>query len=163
MLTIHASCVSIEGVALLLRGPSGAGKSDLALRLLDAGAELIADDQTCLRHDHGLLIASAPDRLRSLLEVRGLGPVRVPAAAPAPVALILDLVALQDVPRLPEPRYEDILDVTLPCLALHAFETSAAIKAVWALARTIEGRLFEPDEIVATPSATITELFKRKA
>ncbi len=163
MLTIHASCVSIEGVALLLRGPSGAGKSDLALRLLDAGAELIADDQTCLRHDNGLLIASAPERLRGLLEVRGLGPVRVLAAAPAPVALILDLVALQDVPRLPEPRYEDILDVTLPCLSLHAFEVSAAIKAVWALARAIEGRVFEPDEIAATTSATITELFKRKA
>jgi serine kinase of HPr protein (carbohydrate metabolism regulator) len=58
--------------------------------------------------------------LRGLLEVRGLGPVRVPAAPQAPVALIVDLVSLQDMPRLPEPRYEDILDVTLPCLSLHA-------------------------------------------
>lgn len=162
MLTIHASCVSIEGVALLLRGPSGAGKSDLALRLLDAGAELIADDRTSLRYDGGLLFASAPESLRGLLEIRGLGPVRVPAAAPAPVALILDLVPLQEVPRLPEPRYDDILDVTLPCLSLHAFEASAAIKATWALARAIESRLFEPDEIAAT-TGTVTELFKRKA
>jgi serine kinase of HPr protein (carbohydrate metabolism regulator) len=60
MLTIHASCVSIEGVALLLRGPSGAGKSDLALRLLETGAELIADDRTQLRCEDGLLIATAP-------------------------------------------------------------------------------------------------------
>ena len=32
--------------AVLLRGPSGAGKSDLALRLIEAGARLVADDQT---------------------------------------------------------------------------------------------------------------------
>ncbi|PJI42023.1 HPr kinase/phosphorylase [Ferrovibrio sp.] len=163
MLTIHASCVSIDDVAVLLRGPSGAGKSDLALRLLEAGAALVADDQTCLRHIDGELIASAPERLRGLLEIRGIGPVRVSAAAPAPVELIIDLVPLQDVPRLPEPRHENILDVTLPCLSLHAFEASAAIKTVWALARAVEGRLFEPDEIPAVTSATVTELFKRKA
>lgn len=162
MLTIHASCVSIEGVALLLRGPSGAGKSDLALRLLEAGAELVADDRTQLRCDDGLLIASAPEQLRGLLEVRGLGPVRVPAATQAPVALIVDLVSLQDMPRLPEPRYEDMLDVTLPCLSLYAFESSAALKATWALARALDGRLFEPEEIAA-PTGNITELFKRKA
>lgn len=162
MLTIHASCVSVDDVAILLRGPSGAGKSDLALRLIEAGAVLIADDQTCLRHVEGELIASAPERLRGLLEIRGIGPVQVSAAPPAPVELIVDLVPLQDVPRLPEPRHENILDVTLPCLSLHAFEASAAIKAVWALTRAIEGRLFEPDEIAAA-TGTVTELFKRKA
>lgn len=164
MLTLHASCVSIDGVALLLRGPSGAGKSDLALRLIDAGAALIADDQTCLQAEDGLLMASTPERLRGLLEIRGLGPVRIPAGAPAPVALIIDLVPLADVPRLPEPRYNTILDVTLPCLSLHAFEASAAIKAAWALARAIDSRLFEPDEIAA-PDTTgaVIELFKRKA
>lgn len=162
MLTIHASCVSIAGAALLLRGPSGAGKSDLALRLIDAGAGLVADDQTCLQRIDGRLIASAPERLRGLLEIRGIGPVRMPSAPPAPVALIVDLVPLRDLPRLPEPRHENILDVTLPCLSLHAFEASAAIKAKWALARAVEGRLFEPDEIAAM-SGTTTELFRRKA
>lgn len=163
MLTIHASCVSIDDIALLLRGPSGAGKSDLALRLLDAGAGLIADDQTSLRNVGGELIASAPERVRGLLEIRGIGPVRMPAATPAPVALIIDLVTLQEVPRLPEPRHDTILDVTLPCLSLHAFETSAAIKAVWALTRAIEGRLFDPDEIAVATTGAVTELFKRKA
>jgi HPr kinase/phosphorylase len=166
MLTIHASCVSIAGAALLLRGPSGAGKSDLAMRLIDAGigagAGLIADDQTCLQRIDGKLIASTPERLRGLLEIRGIGPVRMPAAAPSPVALIVDLVPLNDVPRLPEPHHENILDITLPCLSLHAFEASAAIKAKWALARAVDGRLFEPDEIAAM-SGTVAELFKRKA
>jgi HPr kinase/phosphorylase len=162
MLTIHASCVSIAGAALLLRGPSGAGKSDLALRLIDAGAGLVADDQTCLRRIEGRLIASTPERLRGMLEIRGIGPVRMSSAPPAPVALIVDLVPLHDLPRLPEPRHENILDVTLPCLSLHAFEVSAAIKAKWALARAVEGRLFEPDEIAAM-SGTVTELFRHKA
>ena len=34
---------------MLLRGPSGAGKSDLALRLIEAGGRLVADDQTRAR------------------------------------------------------------------------------------------------------------------
>ena len=41
---IHATAVAIGGVAVLLRGPSGSGKSDLALRLIQAGAVLVADE-----------------------------------------------------------------------------------------------------------------------
>jgi serine kinase of HPr protein (carbohydrate metabolism regulator) len=164
MLTLHASCVAIAGVAVLLRGPSGAGKSDLTLRLLDAGAGLVADDQTCLLREGRRLIASAPPALRGLLEIRGLGPVAHPAAAPTPVALLIDLVQQSEVPRLPEPRFEDLLDVSLPCLALHAFEASAAAKVKWALARAAAGQLFEPEQIHASHTAgAITELFKRQA
>ncbi|HEX7199151.1 MAG TPA: serine/threonine protein kinase, partial [Dongiaceae bacterium] len=43
-LQIHASCVALSGAAVLLRGPPGAGKSDLALRLVDEGGKLVADD-----------------------------------------------------------------------------------------------------------------------
>ena len=46
---IQATCVALQGVGILLRGPSGAGKSDLALRLIDAGASLVADDLCELR------------------------------------------------------------------------------------------------------------------
>ena len=41
---VHATCVVVEGVGLLLRGPSGSGKSDLALRLIELGWRLVADE-----------------------------------------------------------------------------------------------------------------------
>lgn len=146
MLTIHASCVAIAGGAVLLRGPSGAGKSDLALRLIDAGARLVADDRTRLQCQAATLIASAPDSILGLLEVRGLGPVELPPAAPTPLRLIVDLVARDAVPRLPEPRFETLLDVALPCLALDAFAASAAARVKLALGRAVAGTLFEPAE-----------------
>lgn len=43
-LQLHGTAVAIEGQGVLLRGPAGAGKSDLAWRLIEAGAVLIADD-----------------------------------------------------------------------------------------------------------------------
>lgn len=163
MLTIHATCVAIAGAAVLLRGPSGAGKSDLALRLLDAGAGLIADDQTRLLREGNRLIASAPPALRGLLEIRGLGPVSHPYPGPAPVALLIDLVPRAAVPRLPEPQHETLLEIALPRLSLHGFDASSVAKVRIALERAAAGRLFEPDEIAVTTTGAVTEFFKRKA
>lgn len=84
---IHASCAARGGQGVLLLGPSGAGKSDLLLRLLDRGFSLVADDRVDL--DGG--IAAAPPALAGLLEVRGLGIVRMAFAASAPVALAVEL------------------------------------------------------------------------
>ena len=53
MQTIHATAVVISNRCVLLRGRSGAGKSDLALRLIDGGAILVADDQTELIREEG--------------------------------------------------------------------------------------------------------------
>lgn len=146
MIRLHASCVAIAGEAVLLRGPSGIGKSDLALRLIDAGAHLVADDQTLLQYLDGRLVASAPAALHGLIEIRGLGPVGMIPAPATPVALIVDLVQPAQVPRLPQPHFESLLDIALPVLALDAFAASAPIKVKWALARAAAGRLFEPAE-----------------
>ncbi|HEX6958901.1 MAG TPA: HPr kinase/phosphatase C-terminal domain-containing protein [Ferrovibrio sp.] len=159
MLTLHGSCVALAGSAVLLRGPSGAGKSDLALRLLDAGAQLVADDQTILRRharpgQKPFLLASAPETIAGLIEIRGIGPVDIRSmglapAPPTPLRLIVDLAGGSDVPRLPESRYEALLSVPLPCLTLDAFAASAPVKLKWALARAAAGRLFAPDEALA--------------
>ena len=62
---IHATCIALDGRGVLLRGPSGSGKSDMALRLIDAGAELVADDRVDLdapgRGRRGGIDLAAPD------------------------------------------------------------------------------------------------------
>jgi len=104
--TIHASAVLVGARAALIRGPSGSGKSGLALALLDAArsgrlafARLVADDRAHLEARHGRLLVRPAPALAGLLEVRGLGLVRLPYEAVAAVALVVDLAA--DAERLP--------------------------------------------------------------
>lgn len=127
-LRVHASCVEIDGIGVLLRGGSGSGKSDLALRLIDQGARLVADDQVILERAGSALLARAPETLHGLIEVRGLGILRLDAAPDAVVALVIDLVAPDRVPRLPDPLSWDCEGVGVPVLSLAPFETSAPLK-----------------------------------
>jgi serine kinase of HPr protein (carbohydrate metabolism regulator) len=132
-LLLHATAIAIDGRALLLRGASGSGKSDLALRLIDAGARLVADDQSELCRRGAEVIARAPAAIAGLLEVRGIGIVRLDALAEAPVALIVDLVPAETIERLPARRTEMILGVALPLIRVAPFEVSAAAKLRLAL------------------------------
>jgi RNase adaptor protein for sRNA GlmZ degradation len=137
---VHASCVAfspsggrplasavsgpqVGSVGVLLRGPSGAGKSDLALRLIDQGARLVADDQTELRLTDGVLLARAPETIRGKMEVRGFGIAELKPLTDVPVRLVVDLVAAESVERMPEPERCTILGVALP---LVRFDPSAA-------------------------------------
>jgi HPr kinase/phosphorylase len=99
---IHANCVAIAGQGVLLLGPSAAGKSDLALRLIDDGAKLVADDRTLLFLKQGALHARAPDSIRGLIEVRSVGIVKLPVRASVRIALVVSLE--REGPRLPKPQ-----------------------------------------------------------
>jgi HPr kinase/phosphorylase len=132
-LLIHATAVAIDGRAVLLRGASGSGKSDLALRLIDAGARLVADDQSDLRRQGAVLIVRAPATIAGLIELRGIGIMRLDALSEAPVALIADLVPADDVERLPARRSEAILGLAIPRIVMAPFEASAAAKLRLAL------------------------------
>ncbi len=125
---IHATCVALGDHAVLLRGPSGAGKSDLALRLLEAGAQLVADDQVALRAAAGRLLAAPPAQLAGWMEVRGLGILPFPHRAEAVVACVIELVERAAVERLPEPDSVRLLDFALPLFRLHAHDLSAPRK-----------------------------------
>lgn len=132
--TIHASCVAIKGRAVLIEGRSGEGKSDLALRLIDRGAVLVADDQTVCQRQEGKLLASPPANIAGRIEVRGLGILDMPHAERVPVDLLI--VILDAPPRFPEDaRKRRIAGVDVPVLALAALEPSAPIKTELALAR----------------------------
>ena len=127
-MTLHASCVVWQEMGVLLRGPSGIGKSDLALRLIDHGAVLVADDRVLIERDGDRLLASPPEILAGLLEVRGLGILRFPHQAKAPIRLVVQLVELSEMERLPESATEDILGISLPLRLLSAREPSAHTK-----------------------------------
>jgi serine kinase of HPr protein (carbohydrate metabolism regulator) len=140
---VHATAIAIDGRAVLLRGPSGAGKSDLALRLIDGGAHLVADDQVELRRAGERVLVTAPAAIAGLIEVRGVGIVRVEAAAEATLALLVDLVPSAEIDRFPDARSEDVLGVAAPSIALSPFEASAAAKLRLAL------RAFSADSLPA--------------
>jgi serine kinase of HPr protein (carbohydrate metabolism regulator) len=125
---VHATSVAIQGDAVLLRGPSGAGKSDLALRLIDGGARLVADDQSALWRAGAQVLVRPPMAIAGLLEVRGVGILHVEALAEARLALLVDLVPPEEVERLPEPRLEEVLGLAIPLITLAPFEASAAAK-----------------------------------
>ncbi len=84
---VHASCAARDGDGVLLLGPPGAGKSDLLLRLLAHGFDLVADDRVEIEAGQ----ARPPPALAGLLEVRGLGIVRLAHVAPVRLALAVRL------------------------------------------------------------------------
>lgn len=128
---IHAGCVAIGGRGILILGPPGAGKSDLAIRLVDRGADLVSDDYTSLRAAGGQLLASPPDTIAGKIELRGVGIVGRPFVAEVPVCLVVDLSVTPE--RLPERLRREWLGLPIPAIGLAALEPSAPIKVEAAL------------------------------
>lgn len=117
------------GQGVLLLGPPGCGKSDLALRLIDRGAVLIADDRVHVAADGTL---HPPETLAGLIEVRGIGIVPMNHVRGLVPVLAVDLGAHPD--RLPEPAVRNVGGISLPAIALSAFEASAPLKVELAVA-----------------------------
>jgi serine kinase of HPr protein (carbohydrate metabolism regulator) len=131
---IHGTCVKLSGVGVLLRGPSGSGKSDLALRLIDDGASLIADDRVDLEVLDGALIGRAPGNIAGMIEVRGMGIMRVPSTAYTTIDLVIDLVDEETIERMPEPMVCSLLEVEMPLMRLVAEAASAPARVRLAVA-----------------------------
>ena len=132
--SVHASSVAIDGRAILITGASGSGKSDLTLRMIDRGFTLVSDDQTLLRRDQDLLLASAPPSIKGKLEIRGIGIVEMDTVSDVPVALLVELTS--DIQRLPDDsRERPMLGVNIPLITIDPLTASAASKVVLALDR----------------------------
>ena len=140
MVLIHASCVALEGKGVLLRGVPGAGKSDLALRLIEGGAALVADDQVALTSSGEALLAAPPARIAGLLEVRGIGILSMDFVTQCPVHLVVDLVQPNAIERMPKATTVDLCGHRIAHVLLAPFEASAPAKVRLALSRAVAGQ-----------------------
>jgi serine kinase of HPr protein (carbohydrate metabolism regulator) len=129
---LHASCVELLGTGVVLLGPPGSGKSDLALRLVDGGARLVSDDRLAVERQGELLIGRPPQPIAGLIEVRGLGIMRIDHCVSSRLGLVVALGA-EPPPRLPERMGYELLGVALPYLELDARTPSACAKIRLAL------------------------------
>ncbi|WP_096436971.1 HPr(Ser) kinase/phosphatase [Alteribacter populi] len=78
MTAIHGVLIDIYGIGVMITGSSGVGKSETALDLVRRGHRLVADDSVEIKQEHdGVLVGSAPDLIKHLLEIRGLGIINV--------------------------------------------------------------------------------------
>jgi serine kinase of HPr protein (carbohydrate metabolism regulator) len=125
----HAGLIALRHAGfwrgVLIEGPSGAGKSDLALRAIDAGFRLVADDRTLVWESGGRLFGRAPDSLLGLIEARGIGVIAERALPFAPIALV---VRSGEPERMPERDVATYTGVTLPRLTLPLLALSAPAK-----------------------------------
>jgi HPr kinase/phosphorylase len=91
VLIVHGSAVALAGRGILILGSSGSGKSALALALVAQGAGLVADDSVAIARRGQALVATAPQATAGLLEVRGIGILRLPTVPEAVLTLAVDL------------------------------------------------------------------------
>jgi serine kinase of HPr protein (carbohydrate metabolism regulator) len=126
---VHAGLVAqrVAGCwrGALVEGAAGAGKSDLALRALEQGFRLVADDRVVLWRCEGRVFGRAPGPLHGLIEVRGLDVVAEPALPLAEVVLVVQPGRPE---RIPDPQGVVRLGLELPLLTLAYREASAPAK-----------------------------------
>ncbi len=76
--SVHGVLVDVFGVGVLITGKSGIGKSEVALELVAHGHRLVGDDVVLVQEEQpGIVIGSAPDLTRFLMEIRGLGLINI--------------------------------------------------------------------------------------
>lgn len=153
---IHATCVALGSVGVLLLGQSGSGKSDLALRLMSRGAMLVADDQVILHVQDGHLVANVDDAIRGLLEIRGIGLVRYPIASNIPIVLAVVLDERSEIEHIPVPSKYEQQGIFVPQITLHGHDASTPDKIYAALHAMQRNNLhtgFLPDKADKNPDS----------
>lgn len=155
---LHATTISLNGTAVMIRGASGAGKSDLALQLLESSGTgltgqtitttLVADDQTVLRCEGETILVSCPEAIAGLLEIRGHDVLNLEAVQNVPLVLVVDLRPAAHIERLPQPEdmFTQILGISIPNVLIDPSKPSAAsrLRVAWASLATQPKQLQAP-------------------
>jgi HPr kinase/phosphorylase len=129
-ITKHAGLVEVFGEGILMMGDSGVGKSETALELVKRGHRLIADDVVEIRKvSDKTLIGTAPDIIRHLIEIRGIGILDVKNLYGIGSVKVIDNIDLviqlelwdrnKDYDRLGfDDTYMEILGISVPSLTI---------------------------------------------
>ncbi len=132
--SIHATAVGIRQKGVLIIGPSGSGKSDLALHLIDRGAQLISDDQVIVTFENDIAILNPPQKIAGKIEVYALGVFEIPFVKNIALSMIVKLS--NDSERFPFSKPTDrFYDIDVPSITLDSNRSTAAIKVELALQR----------------------------
>ncbi len=139
---IHGTCIALsyagQTAGMLLQGAAGTGKSSLALRLIDqpgfgAGsaepvrAYLVSDDQVLLEDVDGIPMATAPAAIAGLLEVRGIGIIRVKNTHfPVQLDMVIAHADAADIERMPASQVTELAGRSLPQHKIDFSSPSAA-------------------------------------
>lgn len=76
--TLHGVLLDVRAVGVLIIGKSGTGKSDTSLELIARGSKLISDDIVeTKRSDTNKIVGQAPEGIKDLMEIRGLGIINI--------------------------------------------------------------------------------------
>ena len=112
-LTMHATCVDVNGSGVLIIGRSGSGKSSLAINLLALGSTLVADDQCELVRKNNKCSISKPASLPKSIEIRGVGLVSVPMVNETNLDWVVNMDEAEK-ERMPTPRFTEIGGFKVP-------------------------------------------------
>ncbi|MEE3000282.1 MAG: HPr kinase/phosphatase C-terminal domain-containing protein [Pseudomonadota bacterium] len=124
----YGTAVAYCGFGVLIQGVSGSGKSDLALRLIDDGADLIADDQVIIKASEKGLHLSPPDSIAGLIEIRGFGVVKLEPVYEIPLYLLVKVNPTKQQKRMPKMKKKLIRNISVPIININPFESSALAK-----------------------------------
>ena len=124
-LSIHGVLLSIDNIGIIIRGKSGIGKSECAAELINKGAKLVADDLVIVTLSDGELIGASPEKIRNLIEIRGIGILNVKdifgalaVMKESKIHLIIDLIEFNKENKYDRLGYdtvqEKIMSVPLP-------------------------------------------------
>jgi HPr kinase/phosphorylase len=129
-IAIHAVCVNVSGIGILLRGKSGVGKSETAHSLIHRGHRLVADDVVVLKKiSPETIIGTHNGTSKEFLALRSIGLINVSRlygrrAFQDETRIVLDIEltkwqdnALNNDLEL-EPKFTEYMDVRIPSIEI---------------------------------------------